>query len=395
MPSRGHAVDADPAIARCAVLVAHAAYARKLRTVVDLRAGAGDLLALLGPAVKAWGYDPMPDNIAEASERGVDVRPGWLPEPIEWGQIAVAIDVLEQQPDPAAFVRSTADNTDVLICTSPLGQWDFAGYRELFEHAGFVVTQHQAVGSSQIVVAERLTEGTQRPVPAVEQPAPKTWTVPRYAVIPTHNRPELLTALVASLGNQCDHIVVLDNASEPPVDVEQLRKAADIPVEVIRDEEQPPHLSRFWNVMLDEVSDQAKAAGHDAYDVAVFNDDSILPAGWYDACSNGLREHKTAVIAHTTPTTPTLLTALHLDPSNRMTPHAFVVRGEAGLRADESMHWWYFDDDLSWQARLAGGVLSVPGPNVVNARANSTTVGVLAEQAQRDQATFMQKWSTS
>lgn len=223
--------------------------------------------------------------------------------------------------------------------------------------------------------------------------AARDWTVPRYAVIPTHNRPQLLTALVASLGPQCDRIVVLDNASEPPVDEEKLQAAAGISVTVLRDEEQPPHLSRFWNVMLDDVAEKARRAGHEVYDVAVFNDDAIVPAGWYDGCANGLREHDTAVAAHTTPTTPALLTELHLDPSNRMTPHAFVVRGEVGLRADESMRWWYFDDDLSWQARLTGGVLSVSGPRVVNARANTTTVGPLAEQAEKDRAVFEAKWS--
>lgn len=214
--------------------------------------------------------------------------------------------------------------------------------------------------------------------------------VPRYAIIPTHNRPELLTSLVASLGRQCDRIVVLDNASEPPVDEEQLQAAAGVPILVLRDEEQPPHLSRYWNVMLDAVADWADT---DVYDVAILNDDSVMPAGWYDACATALREHETAVIAHTTPTTPALLTELHNRPDNRMTPHAFVIRGEPGHRADESMRWWYFDTDLDLRARQAGGVLSVQGPRVVNSRANSTTVGLLAGQAQADHGAFAAKWS--
>ena len=231
----------------------------------------------------------------------------------------------------------------------------------------------------------------ERPLPDPSGRAAKAWTVPRYAIIPTHNRPELLTALVASLGRQCDRIVVLDNASEPPVDEEQLQTAAGAPVLVLRDEEQPPHLSRYWNVMLDAVAEWAK--DEDVYDVAVLNDDSIVPAGWYDACANGLRGHGSAVVAHTTPTVPALLTELHNQPGNRMTPHAFVIRGDLGMRADEAMSWWYFDTDLDFRARQAGGVLSVPGPQVVNARANSTTVGALAEQAGKDQATFEAKWS--
>jgi glycosyltransferase involved in cell wall biosynthesis len=231
--------------------------------------------------------------------------------------------------------------------------------------------------------------------PALTEPTPvrveRTWTVPRYAIIPTHNRPARLLALVTALGPQCDAIVVLDNASDPPVDEERLQKAAGVPVYVIRDEEQPPNLARFWNVMFDHVGAPGDLATE--WDVAVLNDDALVPAGWYDACSSGLRAHDTAVIAHTTPTTPALLTELHNDPANRMTPHAFVIRGEAGLRADESMRWWYQDSDLDWQARLAGGVLSVHGPRVVNACANTTTTGPLAEQAQRDREAFEKKWA--
>lgn len=238
------------------------------------------------------------------------------------------------------------------------------------------------------------------PAPVAEALArqERTWTVPRYAIVPTHNRPARLLALVASLGGQCDRIVVLDNASSPPVDADKLSAAvpAECVVEIIRDEEQPPHLARFWNVMFDRCDELALAAGKegDLYDVAVFNDDAVVPAGWYDACSTGLRAHPTAVIAHTGPTSPPLLTELHNEPGNRMTPHAFVIRGEAGMRADEDMRWWYFDTDLDWRARQAGGVLSVPGPRVANSLANSTTHGALAEQAEKDRATFEAKWAT-
>lgn len=229
------------------------------------------------------------------------------------------------------------------------------------------------------------------PPPPVE--ARRDWTVPRCAIIPTHNRPALLRALVWSLGSQCDHIVVLDNASDPPVDEAELGKAAGrARVEVIRDEEQPPNLARFWNAMFERCGSFATVT-NPRWDVAVLNDDSVVPAGWYDACATALRQHPTAVIAHTDPTTPQLLTELHNVGGNRMCPHAFVIRGETGLRADESMMWWYFDSDLDQRARRAGGVLSVRGPRVINSQANTTTTGVLAEQAERDRKAFEAKWS--
>jgi hypothetical protein len=75
-----------------------------------------------------------------------------------------------------------------------------------------------------------------------------------------------------------------------------------------------------------------------------------------------------------------------------MCPWAFVVRGELGLRADEKMRWWWGDTDFEWQAIQAGGVLMLPGYTALNTLANSTTHGVLAEQAGRDGETFALKW---
>lgn len=243
-----------------------------------------------------------------------------------------------------------------------------------------------------------------QPAPeAVEDMAPADRAVPRYAIIPTHNRPDRLLALVASLGKQVDHIVVLDNASDPPVDWSQLASAA-LPavVEVIRDPEQPPNLARFWNVMFDHClvhargGDCTPGATLDPYDVGVFNDDAIVPAGWFDICSTVLRGHETAAVAHTG-TSPVhhheLISAYPYPRDKRMCPWAFVVRGEVHLRADESMRWWFFDDDFNRQAIDAGGVLAAPGPLVINAHAVQSTTGVLAEQAEADRKTFEAKWS--
>ena len=230
-------------------------------------------------------------------------------------------------------------------------------------------------------------------------PAPKPdWAVPRYAAIPTHNRPAKLLQLVVSLGPQCDRIVVVDNASTPPVDEKHLQ--ASVPehcvVEVIRDEEQPPNLARLWNVMFARCEElHHPEFWQDPWDVAVLNDDSVVPAGWYNTVAKALREHPTAAVAHTGDRpvpAPDLLEAYPFDRSRRMAPHAFVVRGELGLRADESMRWWCFDDDFSRQAIDKGGVLAVPGPVVVNSQANQSTSGVLAAQAQKDLATFAAKW---
>lgn len=153
-------------LVRSAALVAQLAFARRLTTLVDLGAGDGGLLSLLGPAVRGWGYDLMPTNVEAAKARGTDVRYGdVLQGPVEWGQIAVATEMLEHLVDPHAFVRHIAGHADALICSSPWQErpghayefhtwaFDFEGYRALVEQAGFEVLHQEAVGPFQVIMA--------------------------------------------------------------------------------------------------------------------------------------------------------------------------------------------------------------------------------------------------
>lgn len=215
--------------------------------------------------------------------------------------------------------------------------------------------------------------------------------IPRVAVVPTHSRPAELLRLLGSLASQCDVVFVIDNASTPPV------VSYDENVRIIRDEEQPPNLSRLWNVGLERAANMWLDVS--MYDVGVFNDDANVPAGWWDTVSDALRAHPTAAVACTPAYAPIHEPILKTRPDGdlyaRMTPWAFVTRGELGMRSDERMRWWWFDTDWDFRARQSGGVLTVPGPIVTNTGANSSTVGPLAEQAGRDRRTFAEIWGSN
>lgn len=156
-----------PRLMIAAGLVATAAMAGGLRTVVDLGSGDGGLLSLLGPAMVGWGYDLMPANLAAAKERGVDVRyADVLNEPIDWGEIAVCTELFEHLVDPHAFARLIGkERPRALVCSSPWQErpgtayeyhtwaWDFDGYRALVEQAGFTVQRHRTVGAAQLILA--------------------------------------------------------------------------------------------------------------------------------------------------------------------------------------------------------------------------------------------------
>lgn len=227
--------------------------------------------------------------------------------------------------------------------------------------------------------------------------------IPRYAVVPTRNRHEHLISLLKSLEGQCQLVYVIDNGSDEPLSSLWLRmKVPNVRTIVKRDDTQPPHLYKMWNDAFTVISATARIMNEKAWDVAVFNDDTVLPEGWYDYVATGLRAtnpHGANVgagpaIACTNPHVPGPYLKLQRDGNiaTRMTPWAFVMRGELELRADESMRWWWGDTDLDWQACAAGGVLLLPGYPTQNVLANSTTHGALAEQAGRDGETFALKW---
>lgn len=222
--------------------------------------------------------------------------------------------------------------------------------------------------------------------------------LPRLAVVSTHNRPVELARLLDAIAPQCNTVYVIDNASDPPVHLPSIWKAGSqsMTVHLFRDEEQPPNLSRLWNIGIDYIDAMMRAVGITAWDVAVFNDDAVPPPGWWDAVSGAMRA-TTAVAgcADQFGRYGAGEVQLHDDHApmavtTRLAGWAMLLRGEwAGARFDERLRWWFADDLVSLRARQSGGLVHVGGFPVPNTGADTSTVGVLAEQAGRDRATFV------
>lgn len=206
-----------------------------------------------------------------------------------------------------------------------------------------------------------------------------------WAVIPSCCRPVELRNLVEQLLEDNVNIVVIDNG---------VRFEHDSPfVHVIRDFENPPNLSRLWNVGLKYVRDVTDS--DEQYYVAVLNDDLVLSPQFITTIAREMRRTGAAVgypDQHARGAN-LLLTDVRPYPLQlRMTGYAFVLRGSAAIFADETIKWWYGDNDIEWQARSKGGTLMVGGISVNHLTPDQTTVGVLAEQAGRDRETFIKKW---
>lgn len=205
-----------------------------------------------------------------------------------------------------------------------------------------------------------------------------------YAVIPTRDRHIELTQLIDDIGGEAETIVI-DNKSDPPID-------AAITYDV-----DPPNISRMWNMGLEEAFRRAHGEPHD---VAILNNDLRLGVGTLTQLSQAIR---TSTAAASFPDMHGRLTPGHTvlrtspgpyDLYERMSGYCFMLRGELTIRADESMCWWYSDDDIEWRASAMGGVVRIGGLDVrhlypdesTNARAD------LGVQAGRDRERFIAKW---
>jgi GT2 family glycosyltransferase len=215
----------------------------------------------------------------------------------------------------------------------------------------------------------------------------------RAAVIPTRDRHDLLTDCINSVVDQVDRVIVIDNLSNPPIDPEPWHGKVGV-VSLPLD---PPNISTLWNVGIALADASAHTERAECWDIAVLNSDVVLPAGWIDGLSAAMRSTPAVLaypdqhggrqqILHTK--------AAPVDLRQRITGFAYMLRGETGLRLDESMAWWYSDDDLDWTAREQGGALLVPGLAVEHRCPNVSTYErpELGEQTGRDRETFQAKW---
>lgn len=219
----------------------------------------------------------------------------------------------------------------------------------------------------------------------------------RIAVIPTRNRHIMLKNCIESIVHQVDAIVVVDNLSQPPLFFDPIYHGSTTEMHVVRIDIDPPSISQLWNIGIMIATKNAELYGASEFDIAVLNSDVIIPAMWMSRMSKLMR-NTTAVLAYPDQFNGSL-NMLHTEakPINlyhRITGYAYVLRGEAGLQLDESMRWWYSDDDLDWTARQKGGSLLVTGCAVQHLDPNGSTNArpELQEQARRDRETFINKW---
>lgn len=212
-----------------------------------------------------------------------------------------------------------------------------------------------------------------------------------FAVIPTvGERNETLIPLVERLETDGVTVIVVDNGPD---------EAPWLPISgraFIRRHHwngAPVNLSHVWNLGLDWAEDLARG---DEFIVAVLNDDLMVEPWLVQALGERIMVHDAAggFPSFHVPSEYVLRDAVPIPLSAAMPGYVFALRGSKKLRADESLMWWYGDNDLDWRIRQTGGNVGVPDLTVQHFDPNGYTMRnpELAEQAGRDRATFAAKW---
>ncbi len=218
----------------------------------------------------------------------------------------------------------------------------------------------------------------------------------KVAVILTHNRPELLENCFNSIAPQVDRVIILDNASDPPVTLHHLTlKPQSYVVTLLNIATQPPNISKMWNTAIDLASKMHLSEPDSPFHIAFLCDDTVAPPGWFAAVTEAMTTHGAAAgCSSPWGDGEVLKTAPDADITYRMTGWAFILDGSKGLRAEERLPWWWGDTDMDWKARKAGGMVMISGYPVHNIHPNQYTASrpELSEQAGQDGLTFQEIW---
>lgn len=210
-----------------------------------------------------------------------------------------------------------------------------------------------------------------------------------YAVIPSGNRLAELTALVKVLAEDGVNVIVVNTGYEYD-EISQLG-TPDNQVYIYNATREPKNISAWWNHGLRWAEQMSDSRGNDEYVVAVLNDDIVIKSGFVHELAAGIFRHD-VVLSYPDVFGLQFDQDFHQPSHWRMSGYAFALRGSAEIYANETLQWWYGDNDIEWQAFAKGGTVLIAAATCGHLYPNQSTVGPLAEQAGRDRETFRAKW---
>jgi len=188
-----------------------------------------------------------------------------------------------------------------------------------------------------------------------------------WLTIPTGKPRGYLQDIIKDSQIPLDQIVIVHTIESEPI--EGVRNVWDL---------DPPNIQRWWNRGIDI----ARANGGDY--IAVLNDDLLLENNPINTIAQAMRDND-AILGFPHPHSGNGLT--------HVAGYCWVLDLKSGLRTDETLRWYFGDDDMLLQAVAIGKVINVPA--VVHHLHGVTATNsskYLVTLAKIDQVYFKEKW---
>ena len=208
----------------------------------------------------------------------------------------------------------------------------------------------------------------------------------KLAVIPSNGR-ECLNQCVAAIEPQVDHIIIIAAGDSAVLSKFTALESLHSKKLTVHRTYVKNNISAWWNQGF--ASAKSKAHRRKEWKVAVLNDDAIVSENWFDAvachmdvanCVTGCSGPVTSVLRDPGPV------PLHV----RMVGYAYIIRGEAEIRANEDLHWYFTDDYIDWESRKRGGMgMTEAAPPVEHLYPNGQLTPELHAQIAQDAQTFV------
>lgn len=203
----------------------------------------------------------------------------------------------------------------------------------------------------------------------------------KVAVIPSAGRP-VLVECISAIWDQVDKVIIIDTGNAEQWLPDDYQKAYRYFCD------RPNNISHWWNEGLELVNQLLTHSQLYKADVAILNDDAIVPPGWFDAVTTAMRERGSAAGCsggHNV----TLREAQAVPLDMRMQGFAFILERPGRLWANEKLHWYFTDDYIDWESRLLGGMTMVAGYPVDHRHPNGQITPEIAALIAQDAQTFV------
>jgi hypothetical protein len=188
-----------------------------------------------------------------------------------------------------------------------------------------------------------------------------------WLTIPTGKDRGYLNNIIKDSQIPLDQIVIVHTIESEPI--EGVRNVWDL---------DPPNIQRWWNRGIDI----ARANGGDY--IAVLNDDLLLENNPINTIAQAMKDND-AILGFPHPHSGNGLT--------HVAGYCWVLDLKSGLRTDETLRWYFGDDDMLLQAIAVGKIINVPA--VVHHLHGVTATNsskYLVTLAKIDQVYFKEKW---